>query len=115
MYAALPSNAKCAKFFTPEIDGLKQTWSGTCWMNPPYGREIERWVKKAFESAQAGATVVCLLPANGHGMVARLRSSRRSPIPPRPPQVRQREERGAVPLGDCGFSGSLVGKGFGGK
>jgi len=32
-------------------------------MNPPYGREIGKWVKKAYESAQSGATVVCLVPA----------------------------------------------------
>jgi site-specific DNA-methyltransferase (adenine-specific) len=32
-------------------------------MNPPYGIEIARWVEKAYESARAGATVVCLLPA----------------------------------------------------
>ncbi|MGD7664880.1 DNA N-6-adenine-methyltransferase [Brevibacillus laterosporus] len=34
-----------------------------CWMNPPYGKEIGKWVKKAFEEASKGATVVCLLPA----------------------------------------------------
>lgn len=60
---ALPQNAKCADYYTPEQDELKQKWSGACWMNPPYGREIVKWVKKAHESAQAGATVVCLLPA----------------------------------------------------
>jgi hypothetical protein len=32
-------------------------------MNPPYGRNISRWIRKAFESARAGATVVCLVPA----------------------------------------------------
>lgn len=32
-------------------------------MNPPYGREIGKWVKKAAESARGGATVACLLPA----------------------------------------------------
>jgi site-specific DNA-methyltransferase (adenine-specific) len=32
-------------------------------MNPPYGREITRWVAKAHDSARGGATVVCLLPA----------------------------------------------------
>lgn len=32
-------------------------------MNPPYGREIRKWVRKAYEEAQKGATVVCLLPA----------------------------------------------------
>lgn len=60
---ASPENAKCPRYFTPEEDGLKQKWTGVCWMNPPYGREIGRWVKKAYESAQEGATVVCLLPA----------------------------------------------------
>ena len=60
---AKPENAKCPRYFTPEEDGLKQEWRGVCWMNPPYGREIGRWVKKAYESAKEGATVVCLLPA----------------------------------------------------
>ncbi|MDR8340050.1 adenine methyltransferase, partial [Acinetobacter baumannii] len=46
---ALPENAKCERYFTPEIDGLKQEWSGTCWMNPPYGKEIIDWVAKAAE------------------------------------------------------------------
>ena len=32
-------------------------------MNPPYGRGIGKWMKKAYESAQSGATVVCLVPA----------------------------------------------------
>ena len=60
---ALPGNAKCFRYFTPEQDGLKQRWTGVCWMNPPYGREIGAWVRKAYQSAQEGATVVCLLPS----------------------------------------------------
>jgi len=60
---ALPENAKCARYYTPEDDGLSQSWNGVCWMNPPYGREIGGWVEKAFSSALNGATVVCLLPA----------------------------------------------------
>jgi phage N-6-adenine-methyltransferase len=60
---ALPDNAKCNTYFTPEQDGLSQEWVGVCWMNPPYGRTIAKWVQKAFESAKHGATVVCLLPA----------------------------------------------------
>lgn len=60
---ALPENAKCERFFTPEIDGLSQAWTGTCWMNPPYGRTIGQWMKKAYESTQQGATVVALVPA----------------------------------------------------
>ncbi|MBP3406743.1 MAG: adenine methyltransferase [Kiritimatiellae bacterium] len=61
---ALPENAKCAHFFTPEQNGLDQEWRGVCWMNPPYGRDIVNWVRKAYESAQKwGTTVVCLVPA----------------------------------------------------
>ena len=57
---ALPENAKCNNFYTPEMDGLKQEWKGSCWCNPPYGRQIGKWVEKAATSA---ATVVMLLPA----------------------------------------------------
>lgn len=61
---ALPENAKCKRFFTPKMDGLRQEWTGVCWMNPPYGRQIGKWVQKAYESARDNlATVVCLLPA----------------------------------------------------
>ena len=60
---ATPENAKCARYYTQEQDGLQQKWEGRCWMNPPYGRKIGQWVKKAYESSLQGATVVCLLPA----------------------------------------------------
>ena len=61
---ATAENAKCARYFDAAQDGLAQDWSGdVCWMNPPYGREIGRWVRKAQAEAQRGATVVCLLPA----------------------------------------------------
>jgi phage N-6-adenine-methyltransferase len=57
-------NAKCKCYFTKAEDGLTQMWSGICWMNPPYGREISLWVRKAYESSlEAGTVVVCLLPA----------------------------------------------------
>lgn len=57
---ALPVNAKCREFYTPKQDGLKQPWSGAVWCNPPYGREIGKWVKKAAEET---CMVVMLLPA----------------------------------------------------
>ena len=60
---ASPENAKCARFFTKEDDGLAQEWTGVCWMNPPYGRDIKHWMRKAYQSSLAGATVVCLVPA----------------------------------------------------
>lgn len=60
---ATPENAKASRFFTKEDDGLSQEWRGVCWMNPPYGREIGKWIAKARASALAGATVVCLIPS----------------------------------------------------
>jgi phage N-6-adenine-methyltransferase len=60
---ATTENAKCVNYFTEGDDGLSQKWEGICWMNPPYGREIGKWVAKAFASSIEGATVVCLLPA----------------------------------------------------
>lgn len=61
---ATPANARCRKFFTAQEDGLAQDWSGhSVFMNPPYGRLIGRWMRKAFESSRRGATVVCLVPA----------------------------------------------------
>ena len=54
-------NAKCAKHFTQEDDGLSKDWIGErVYCNPPYGRQIGKWVKKASES---GTFVVMLLPA----------------------------------------------------
>ena len=60
---ATDDNAKCAKYYTEEMDGLSQEWRGVCWMNPPYGRTIGKWMKKAYESSLSGTTVVCLVPA----------------------------------------------------
>ena len=60
---ATPQNRKVSNFYTKEDDALKQDWHGVCWMNPPYGREIGKWVEKAAYEAWHGATVVCLLPA----------------------------------------------------
>ncbi len=51
---ATPENAKCAHYFTPQMDGLKQCWIGNCWMNPPYGRTIGQWIKKAHQESTGG-------------------------------------------------------------
>lgn len=58
-------NAKCKEFYTKEMDGLSISWGDgrVYWMNPPYGRQIGKWVEKAFRSSKEGSTVVCLVPA----------------------------------------------------
>lgn len=61
---ASSDNAKCSSFFTVSDDGLSKDWGAqVCWMNPPYGRTIREWMRKAYESSLNGATVVCLVPA----------------------------------------------------
>ena len=60
---ALPENAKTTRYYTPEQDGLTQPWEGVVWCNPPYGRQIGKWVERAALAAKAGAVVVMLLPA----------------------------------------------------
>ena len=63
--AATHQNSKCKRCFTPEDDGLIQNWDvgGAVYCNPPYGKEIGLWVKKAYEEAQKGTTIVMLIPA----------------------------------------------------
>lgn len=56
-------NAKCNHYYSREDDGLTKQWGGTCWMNPPYGKEARVWVAKAHAESHRGATVVCLLTA----------------------------------------------------
>ena len=51
---------------TQEDDALGQNWTRwgkTIFVNPPYGRLIGRFVKKAYEESLKGATVVMLIPA----------------------------------------------------
>ena len=62
---ALPENAKCESYYTPEDDGLSKPWRGGVWCNPPYGREISSWVRKAYEESQKeyNSFVLMLLPA----------------------------------------------------
>ena len=62
---ATVESAKCERFYTEADDGLAQSWAGErVFMNPPYGKEIYPWTRKARDEAAAGALVVGLLPAS---------------------------------------------------
>jgi len=65
-------NTKCKVYFDRKLNGLTANWAeklklvggnGACWMNPPYGRGIDNWIKKAHDEAQKGVTTVALIPA----------------------------------------------------
>jgi len=58
-------NTKCANFFTEAEDGLSKSWEGfKVFVNPPYGRGIDKWIKKAYEESRKDNTmVVMLIPA----------------------------------------------------
>lgn len=61
---ATKDNAKCERFFTKDQDGLSKSWENEIvYCNPPYGRVIGNWVKKAYEESKKGSTVVMLIPA----------------------------------------------------
>ena len=59
------SNHKCNKYYTEEDDGLLQDWQGEIvFCNPPYGKAIKDWVRKAYiEGCKPNTTVVMLIPA----------------------------------------------------
>lgn len=66
--AATSENRRCANYLgpgrlPPNNDALSVSWSGVCWLNPPYGRDIKMWIRKAYEESVSGATVVCLVPS----------------------------------------------------
>jgi site-specific DNA-methyltransferase (adenine-specific) len=63
---ATPENAKAGRYYTQADDGLSRDWhrdGKSVWMNPPYGREIEQWLAKAYAESQKGCKVTCLVNA----------------------------------------------------
>ena len=62
--AATKENRKTENYYDIKQDGLLQSWDtdGAVWCNPPYGRQIWKWVKKAYEES-LNNTVIMLIPA----------------------------------------------------
>ncbi len=58
-------NHKCEKYYTEDDNGLVQPWYGRVFMNPPYGREIIKWMEKAYNEYNIGnaEVIVCLVPS----------------------------------------------------
>lgn len=94
------SNHKCDRYYTREQDGLKQPWEGVCWMNPPYGRTIGKWVRKAYEASRGGGGRSMSHPSqNGHQMVEGVHHEGiRIEVRLRAHQIRGLQRRGPVPF-----------------
>lgn len=60
--AALPANARLPRFWSPYEDGLLQPWRGErVFVNPPFGKEIARWVGKAVREQRRDCPLSALL------------------------------------------------------
>jgi hypothetical protein len=73
--AATAENALCERYYTKETDGLSQSWQtdGVVWCNPPYGRSVAKWVRKAYLESMGGAdNCHADSGASGYGVVSRL-------------------------------------------
>lgn len=46
-----------------EVDGLTSEWGDSNYVNPPYGRELPKFIAKGYEEWQKGKTVVFLIPS----------------------------------------------------
>ncbi len=47
----------------PTFDGLNTPWGQSNFVNPPYGREIGKWIKKGYIESKLGKIVVFLIPS----------------------------------------------------
>lgn len=57
-------NAKCDRHFTEKDNGLIQNWGGyRVWCNPPYGKEMPKWIEKAYNERENAECIVMLIPA----------------------------------------------------
>ena len=94
------SNHKVARYFDRAIDGLAQDWTkDVCWMNPPYGREIPKWVRKARDTARGGGRSGGIIAStHGHRLVAGRHGGHGAALHQGPRTVR-RSGPGTVPLG----------------
>jgi len=64
--AAGLNNRLCSNYFSEENSALNKNWidyGKSFWLNPPYGRALGKFIKKAYEESFKGVTVVLLVPA----------------------------------------------------
>lgn len=80
---ATAANAKAPRFYTKDQDGLSQPWAGRIWLNPPYGREIGAWLRRAAQAGAEGHLAVTLVPARSTGAQWWIEATAAASLPPR--------------------------------
>ena len=66
---ASSENHKLPDYWTKEDNALTKTWEGNCWMNPPFSRDLNKWVRKAYAETyglNGSGTKVCLIPVRSN-------------------------------------------------
>ena len=65
---ASTKNHKCKNYWTKEDDAFTKEWRDKVfWMNPPFSRDLKKWVEKAYnEHCQYSTTIVCLIPVRSN-------------------------------------------------
>lgn len=62
--ASTHENAKCKKHYTEKENGLIQDWNNeVVWCNPPYGKEMPKWIEKAYNERNKAKCIVMLIPS----------------------------------------------------
>lgn len=62
--AASPENAKCARFYTEQDNGLLLPWETWTFCNPPWAKPLH-WIEKAILELSRDHRSVLVLPSNG--------------------------------------------------
>ena len=61
---ASPENACLPRYFTERDEGLMRSWKGErVYMNPPYGRQLPKWILHAWNESGHAEVIVALIPA----------------------------------------------------
>ena len=105
-------NAKCKKHYTKAENGLTQDWTGeTVYCNPPYGREMPKWIEKCADHAKRGGDGgYADSSPDGHQSVSQMDLPPcGNPFPQRAIEIRQQQELSAVSFHDCSVQTSHKG------
>ena len=68
--AAANTTVRASRYYSREIDGLRQRWQGRVFLNPPFGVEWKTWVEKLIGEIEAGRTRQAFLIGQGNVMWA---------------------------------------------